>query len=315
MSDPKGMLTVGWRTGRPRGLLGTGLAMTRAPLLLLAGLLALATGLGLLGVAATLTQDSVTAVPATTADAATAVQRFYAAADLALQSGDATALHAAVAPGYVDHAASSASRPGITGYVQVLAELRAACPDCRLVVEELVVGHDQAAVRLAVQGNRHPDHDASGDGVSLTWSALDVLRIAGGRVAERWSQGDALPRIDSLVADASAEPPAETAESQVSRFILRPGAGLPPMTAAGATELVVEEGALAVRIDGFVWVGQTLDEVHLDAVLGQGKRLTLAPGLSYTIRNDGPTPAVVRVTATEPVAFWPGLGRNPVATP
>jgi hypothetical protein len=79
--------------------------------------------------------------------------------------------------------------------------------------------------------------------------------------------------------------------------------------------VVVEEGVLDLRTDGIVTDEQEFHEVHTDAVLGQGKRLILAPGLSYTIRNDGPTPAVVRVTATEPVAFWPGLGRNPVATP
>jgi predicted ester cyclase len=219
-----------------------------------------------------------------------------------------TALQNAVALGYVDHASSTASRTGISGYAQFLSDLRATCPDCRLVVAELVVGHDQAAVRVAINGPRQGTAvGGSGDGLPLAWSALDVLRLVGGRVAERWSQGE-LSLDEPLATDVPVELPAGSAVPRVSRFILRVGAGLPLLTASGPTLLVVEEGALAVRTEGVVGVDEGLaNPVQVDHVVHQGERLVLTPGLRHTIRNDGPAPAVVLMVAIEPVVFWPEL--------
>jgi predicted ester cyclase len=261
-------------------------------LLPLAVLLALATGLGLLAVATTLSQAPLTVAPAT-GDATAAVQRFYAAADLALRTGDTMALQDAVAPGYVDHATRTKAPTSVLGYAQFLAELRAACPDCRLTAQELTVGHDQAAVRVAVQGHRRvTDLGVSGDGLPLVWSALDVLQIAGGQVAERWSRGDPLALAGSLLTDVPAEGAADAATVQMARLILGSGARLPPLEVSGSALLVVEEGTVAVRTEGAVGVGPRPEEV-------------LTPGLRHIVRNDGLSRVIVLVIATEPVAFLP----------
>lgn len=284
-------------------------SMHRPIVALFACLLLTATGLGLLGVAATVTQAPITVAPDTaTADAAEAVGRFYAAADEALRTGDATALRDAVAPGYVEHASSKASRTGVAGYVASLARLRAACPDCRLAVEELMVGTEQAAVRVVAHGHRQGTAaGVSVNGVPIAWSTLDVLRIVEGRVAERWSRGDALFLTDPLFAEVPVGLPAGPAVLQVSRHILQPVGDSLPLEPAEAMALVVETGMLSVRTEGTVWVAQGLEQ-HLDAVRGdavlrQGERRVLTPGVRHTVRNDGPTPAVVLVLAVKPVAF------------
>jgi predicted ester cyclase len=285
--------------------------MHRSAVLLLAAILALATGLGLFGIAATLTQVPITVVPSTAA-AAAAVERFYAAADATLRTGDATALREAVPRDYVDHAAASAARSGVEGLVRFLAELRTACPDCRLAADEVAVGHDQAAVRVAVHGHRQGMNlGASGDGLPLTWSALDVLRIAGGQVAERWSQGDALSLVAPAVAGIPAELAADPTTLEVSRLILRPGAELPPLAVSGSALLVVEEGALAVRTVSADPTDPGLPVVEVVNVLGQGERLVLAPGLHYTVRNDSTERTTVVVMAIDPVEVLPD--RRPTA--
>jgi predicted ester cyclase len=289
--------------------------MHRPIVALFACLLLTATGLGLVGVATTVTQAPLAFAPNTATAAAESVDRFYAAADEALRTGDPTALRDAVAPGYVDHASATASRTGVARYVESLAELREACPDCRLAVEKLVVGTDRAAVRVAAHGHRQGTAaGVSGDGAPIAWTALDVLRVAGGRVAERWSRGDAPFLTDPLFEEVPVELPAGPAVLQVSRLILRAGAGLPPLTAAGPTVLAVEAGALSVRTDGTTWVAQGLDQhldaVRVDAVLRQGERLVLTLGVRHTVRNDGPTPAVVLVVAIEPVAVLPEPDRE-----
>jgi predicted ester cyclase len=296
-------------TGRPRGLLGEGPATMRALLLPTVAILALATGAGLLGIAATVAQAPVTVAPAAAStEGAEAVRRFYAAAGEALRTGNATALRDAVAPDYVEQTSPTITQTGVDGYVRFLAELRAVCPDCRLAVEELAIGNDQAAVRVTAHGHRQGTFlGASLDGLPFDWSALDTLRIAEGRVAERWSQGDPLSLMQSLFADVPVELPAGPATLQVSRLILRSGDSLPPLAAAGPLVLVVETGELSVRTDGAVAVGHGRDVAPVDTVLRQGERFVVGPGLHHAARNAGPTPAVVLVVAIDPVYDVPPL--------
>ena len=88
-----------------------------------------------------------------------------------------------------------------------------------------------------------------------------------------------------------------------------------PRDGVGLAELVVEAGTLSVRIDGFVADEQAIDEVHIDAVVGQGERLALTPGVVHAVRNDGPTLAVVLVIATGPPRVRAGTRAEPGGDP
>jgi predicted ester cyclase len=273
-------------------------------------LLALATGLGVLGVATTLTQTPLTLAPPPAA-AAAATHKFYGAADVVLQTGDTTALHAAVAPAYVDHSRPLATPTGIAGFVHVLADLRTICSDCRLTTQDLAVSHDQAAVRVTIRGHRQVI--AAGvtvEGLPLAWTALEVVRIVGGQVAGRWSGGDPLALAESPATTVPESLPAGSAEVQVARFVMRPGTDLGPFTTAGSALLVVEQGTVALTVDG-VWrfgIGYApeSDPIHLEMTLAAGHQALLPPGLSQRLRNDGPEPAGVLILATDPIGVLPG---------
>jgi hypothetical protein len=170
----------------------------------------------------------------------------------------------------------------------------------------LVVGHDDAAVRVVAQGYRRgTDLGVSIDGVPLAWSALDVLRTEGGRVAERWSRGGVLSLAAPVAAGDLADLAADPAILQVSRLILRPGARLPTLTVVGSALLVVEEGVVAVRTEKSGPVDPGLPMVAVDHVLRQRERLALSLGLYHTVRNDGPARAIVGMVAIDPVEFLP----------
>src|SRR5918995_4869209 len=121
------------------------------------------------------------------------IRRFYAAANETIATGDTTALHAVVAPHFVDQDPVPGMKPDRGGLEGYLAALHAVVPNTELLVEAIVAGGDQAMARVAVRGGR---------GSSLLrgavvdqpepWGSVDVFRIAGGKVVERWSQTDEL---------------------------------------------------------------------------------------------------------------------------
>jgi SnoaL-like domain len=154
----------------------------RSPVPLLVSALALVTGLVLGTVGATLGEPTrslppasvpptTTAVPAAEAARALAV-RFYAALDAALASGDAAPLAGVVSPDFVDHTQDPGAARGMAGATAAVAALRAARPGLRVTVAAALVDGDRALVYLA--GTRWGD-------------AVEVLRLADGRVAERWA--------------------------------------------------------------------------------------------------------------------------------
>ena len=120
--------------------------------------------------------------------------------------------------------------------------------------------------------------------------------------AEAPAPTSAPPPSPSPLFDVVPVPPSTgTATLRVARLTVPPGVGPPPEVASGPTVLMVETGALSVRYDGAVWVGQGLDATQTETVLGYGERLVLAPGARYIVRNDGPTPAVALVVTILPV--------------
>jgi hypothetical protein len=137
-------------------------------------------------------------LPAAPLDDRTAVvtrasaQEFYAAQDEALKSGDASRLIAAVAPSFVDHLAKTGTRPNRDGLVSEIMALRRTQPGLRLTTEMFVIDGDRALVYVSA----HADIAASplpGTPEPLTRSAdtVEVVRVAGGVVVERWRLTDA----------------------------------------------------------------------------------------------------------------------------
>ncbi len=76
------------------------------------------------------------------------VWRYYDAIDILLRTADASALHAVIAPDFIDHVdepSSPTDRDGLVGY---LTSLRETYPELRLVPQEVVAEGDQVVARL-----------------------------------------------------------------------------------------------------------------------------------------------------------------------
>jgi len=133
------------------------------------------------------------------------VRRFF---EVVWSTGDLTRRDDFLAADYRGHMAGAEApidRDGWTGWFQ---GFRAAFPDARFTVDDLLGEGDRVAARLTMQGT----HLGALDGVPPTGRAvvvtgMSIERIAGGRIVEGWNQNDAL----GLLAQLGILPPPPTA--------------------------------------------------------------------------------------------------------
>lgn len=122
--------------------------------------------------------------------------------------GDLDAVDRLFAPDYVDHDPSRAgAQPGSEGVKQAWAALRAAFPDLRVTIEDVVAEGDNVAVRSTSRGTHHGElMGISPTGKSVTIAVIDINRIVDGKLAERWAATDTLSVLQQLGAIPAPKP-------------------------------------------------------------------------------------------------------------
>ncbi len=113
--------------------------------------------------------------------------------------GDLTALAELFASNIVDHHAVPGQAPGVEGQQQVLTMFRSAFPDLRVTTEDILVDGDRVAVRWTARGT----HQGALLGIPptgkpVTITGIDILRIANGKVVERWAEDNGLALMQQL---------------------------------------------------------------------------------------------------------------------
>jgi predicted ester cyclase len=127
----------------------------------------------------TTVDDSVSAPRAR--GAVRAAQLYYAFWD----TGKPAYVRAAVGPGFVDNTLPAGCRRGPEGLEAASRAFRAAVPDLRCTIEHLLVSDDQVVARLTFRGahmGAFLGYPATGK--PIEFSAIDLLRVEGGRVVE-----------------------------------------------------------------------------------------------------------------------------------
>src|SRR5215218_7909492 len=188
------------------------------------------------------------ALPAAASGNTDVIRRFYAAANETIATGDTAALHAVVAPHFVDQDPTPGMKPDRSGLESYLATLHALVPDMELLVEAVVAGGDRAMARVAVRGGQQPTsmNDAVID-QSEPWGPVDVFRIAGGKVVERWSQTDDLTLVRPVTEVTTDLPSPSPRVVTLDRMTFEPDAGWSP-SPAGPRLIFLETGALRLEI-------------------------------------------------------------------
>jgi steroid delta-isomerase-like uncharacterized protein len=102
----------------------------------------------------------------------------------AINTGNLALLDKFVAPGYVEH---SEGFQGVEPFRQQVAAFRAAFPDLRVTIEDVLTDGDRFASRTTVTGTHTGDlmgMPATGKRISV--EAVDIGRVHDGQAAERW---------------------------------------------------------------------------------------------------------------------------------
>jgi predicted ester cyclase len=118
------------------------------------------------------------------------VRRFFEAQG----EGDLDALHEILAENFVDRSLLPSEDPDREGYKRSVAEDHAAFSELRYIVEDQVATGDKVVSRLTIR-RVHDRGDFVGiapTGEEYEATGIVIHRIAGGRIAEEWSEGSGI---------------------------------------------------------------------------------------------------------------------------
>jgi predicted ester cyclase len=106
--------------------------------------------------------------------------------------GDLTAVDRYLDAGFVNHDPPFPGGPdSAEGMRQAAVMFRAACPDWHSDLEQLVEEGDVVVERFTARGTRRGElMGAAATGEPLELRGINIFRIAGGRIVERWGRLD-----------------------------------------------------------------------------------------------------------------------------
>jgi steroid delta-isomerase-like uncharacterized protein len=128
-----------------------------------------------------------------------AAARFYEKVNEAMRTGNVALLDEVIARNAVDHNPIPGQAPGRDGIKKAFGEFRAAFPDMRMSVEDMIAEGDKVACRIITRMTHRGDFQGiPATGKEVTLSGIDILRFANGLLAERWGEFDNLGFLQQL---------------------------------------------------------------------------------------------------------------------
>ncbi len=125
-----------------------------------------------------------------------------------INQGNIEAIDELIDPGVVDHAVPAGFPTGREGAKQFFAMMRSAFPDLHLTIEDMIAEGDKVVMRSTWSGTHQGEFmGISATGRRVTVSAIDISRVADGRIVEHWEQSDALGLMQQL---GVVSPPEQT---------------------------------------------------------------------------------------------------------
>jgi steroid delta-isomerase-like uncharacterized protein len=127
-------------------------------------------------------------------------------------TGQVTTADEFVNPDLVDHTLLPGLPPGLAGFKLMVRGFRAAFPDLRISIDDLMAQGDKAAARVTFRGTQHGEFQGlPPTGKSFTMGAIGILRFKNGEVVEHWATLDRLGLLTQLgVAPAQTDLPYDT---------------------------------------------------------------------------------------------------------
>ena len=129
----------------------------------------------------------------------------YRRAIEAISRGDAAALEQLLAPDVVDHNPMPDQSPGVEGFKQWMSAARASFPDLAGTIEDLVAEGDRIVGRVTWRGTQTgPFVGVGPTGKTVSFTAIHIVRLVDGRIAEWWGVADLLGALEQVGASVAA---------------------------------------------------------------------------------------------------------------
>jgi predicted ester cyclase len=114
-------------------------------------------------------------------------------------TGEARYAEAALVENFVDRTLPSGRPQGLKGVLEASKNFRAAIPDLKAQIEELLVVNDRAVVRYSFTGHFTGSlQDLKGDGREIRFRAVDIYRVQNGQISDNWHLEDNLSLMQQL---------------------------------------------------------------------------------------------------------------------
>jgi len=114
-------------------------------------------------------------------------------------TGEARYAEAALGQNFVDRTLPSGRPQGLKGVLEASKNFRAAIPDLRAEIEELLVVNDRAVARYTFIGHfTGTFKELKGDGRAISFRAVDIYRVQNGQISDNWHLEDNLSLMQQL---------------------------------------------------------------------------------------------------------------------
>ena len=131
-------------------------------------------------------------------------RRFY---DEVLNTGDVERVSDLCTEDVVDHEAPPEWPAGIEGVKAFVRTFRAAFPDLRVTIEDMLADGDRVAARVRMTGTHQGDFmGVPASGSRVEFETIDIIRIADGKAAEHWGVTDNMALMQQIGAIAPGAP-------------------------------------------------------------------------------------------------------------
>jgi steroid delta-isomerase-like uncharacterized protein len=109
------------------------------------------------------------------------------------------ALDEVIASDSIDHNLTPEQPSGLEGAKQVFSSFHSAFPDLQVNVEDMIAEGDKVVARLSVRGTHQGEFiGIAPTGNQVTFTGIDIVRIADGKIVERWGNFDDLGMMQQL---------------------------------------------------------------------------------------------------------------------
>ena len=117
----------------------------------------------------------------------------------AINAGDFALLESLDTANAVDHAVPPNMPPTRASAIQFLTMFRAAFPDLKYTVEDVIAEGDHVVQRSTATGTMKGDFlGMPATGKSATWGETHIVRVQNGKIVEHWASVDQLGMLQQL---------------------------------------------------------------------------------------------------------------------